>query len=328
MEDWTEEYEPGKEVECLLDRVKEHFRQSHPSVSDSERQRHKEELRSKGKLENNAKISDELLNLATGMQLVETLALLPCMKKHDSIGVTMYVDDSGSYKHLPINTRATDLTHTCGLFTESILGDAFLARVKENDDDFERMDISASEVSSTARWVTEAKKHNKKKLTEPPAEDVISKMKPKPQIEEITPADEERQKGNAFFKQGQFQKALDCYTKCLELDSSSIPALTNRSLMYLKLGRFEEALIDAEAALRLDEVNVKALYRKGEALEALDRIQDAISAFLAILDLQPNNKATLQKLQEIKTLLESQSCSTGPTCQSCCCSSNQTPPQE
>eukprot|EP00210_Caulerpa_lentillifera_P002757 g2636.t1 len=302
LEEWSEEFAAGQEVECLLDRLKQHFRQFHPKISESERKRHKDTILKKGKLEGNTKISDDLLNLATDMQLIETIALLPCMKQHDSIGVTMYVDDSGSYKNLPINTRATDLTQTCGLLTEFILGDAFLARVKENDDDFKRMDLLTSEVSSTAKWVKQAKKHNQKKMNQPMAEDIISKMKSSPKIEEITPADEERQKGNDFFKQGLFEKALECYSSCLKLDTESIPAYTNRSLMYFKLGRFEEALIDAEDALKLDNNNVKAHYRKGEALEALERHQDAICAFEEILNIQQNNKAALEKLNHLKSL--------------------------
>ena len=51
------------------------------------------------------------------MWQVESIALLPCMAKHDSVGVTLYVDDSGAFKQLPVNVRATDIAHNCGMLS-------------------------------------------------------------------------------------------------------------------------------------------------------------------------------------------------------------------
>ena len=53
-------------------------------------------------------------------------------------------------KGLPRNTRASGVAAACGKSLD-VSGDAFLARVFDNEDDFKRMDFALSEVSSDAR---------------------------------------------------------------------------------------------------------------------------------------------------------------------------------
>ena len=49
--------------------------------------------------------------------------------------------------------------------------------------------------------------------------------------------DELKIKGNEFFKQGQFELALEFYSKALEISPSNHIALSNRSLTFFKLER-------------------------------------------------------------------------------------------
>lgn len=77
-----------------------------------------------------------------------------------------------------------------------VLGDAFIGRVKETDEEFERMDFLRSEVSSSAQWLLHAERHNKGKLSQPTAQEILKKMKPSP-IVEITPAEDARQRGHS-----------------------------------------------------------------------------------------------------------------------------------
>lgn len=44
-----------------------------------------------------------------------------------------------------------------------VKGDAFLARVRDDGDDFERLDLLLSEVSSAADWVQAARRQNERK---------------------------------------------------------------------------------------------------------------------------------------------------------------------
>ncbi|KAJ1556461.1 RNA polymerase II-associated protein 3, partial [Cladochytrium tenue] len=45
----------------------------------------------------------------------------------------------------------------------------------------------------------------------------------------------EKEKGNLFFKKGDFKKAISCYTKSIGLDPTSAVVPVNRAMAYLKL---------------------------------------------------------------------------------------------
>lgn len=47
-----------------------------------------------------------MMEAAMGMQMVETVALLPHMRDTGFVGVSLYVDDQGMLKDLPHNPRA------------------------------------------------------------------------------------------------------------------------------------------------------------------------------------------------------------------------------
>lgn len=64
----------------------------------------------------------------------------------------MYVDDSGAIKELPINRRASEFAACCGAHVQ-VHGDAFVARFRDNEDEFERLDFQLNELSSSAPWV-------------------------------------------------------------------------------------------------------------------------------------------------------------------------------
>lgn len=79
-----------------------------------------------------------------------------------------------------------------------ILGDAFLARVKENDEEFERMDFTLSDISSNAQWMADALKHQKEKINRPMAQDILKNMKSKSKQPTASPSDLSRERGKQW----------------------------------------------------------------------------------------------------------------------------------
>lgn len=153
LEELTMEIPEGKEMECLLDTLKDHFRSASGTVGSSAEQKaiFKKQLEEQsGKM-----IDDSLMDIAARMQMVQPVALLPGGKATDWEHVNCYVDDRGISKGLPRNDRACGLAAECGAPTD-IVGDAFLARIIDDDDRFERHDFTLSEVSSSAPWVKRA----------------------------------------------------------------------------------------------------------------------------------------------------------------------------
>lgn len=62
-------------------------------------------------------------------------------------------------------------------------------------------------------------------------------------------SNKEKQKGNEYFAQKDFLKAIHHYTKSLELDPSSSIVYGNRSLCYIKLSKYKEAIEDSTKSI-------------------------------------------------------------------------------
>ena len=82
-----------------------------------------------------------------------------------------------------------------------------------------------------------------------------------------------KEKGNQFFKTGNFTEALIHYSKAIKLDNKQGALYLNRALCELKLDRLEYARQDAEDAMDLDPNNVKAHRVLSEILMKLERVK-------------------------------------------------------
>uniref|UniRef100_A0A383V964 MYND-type domain-containing protein n=1 Tax=Tetradesmus obliquus TaxID=3088 RepID=A0A383V964_TETOB len=93
---------------------------------------------------------------------------------------------------------------------------------------------------------------------------------------------------NEAYKQGDFRKAVDCFTLAISAYPSRAKRyLTNRANVHIRLGDPHSALLDAEASLQRDDKWIKGYYYKGVALEALGRLLDAKQVLLVGLALDP-----------------------------------------
>tara|TARA_B100001142_G_scaffold153848_1_gene154286 strand:+ start:4080 stop:5075 length:996 start_codon:yes stop_codon:yes gene_type:complete len=153
MEELTMEIPEGREMECLLDTLKEHFRNASGTLGTSAEQ--KALFRKQLEEQSGKKIDDDMMDIASRMQMVQPVALLPGGKATNWEHVNLYVDDRGISKGLRRNDRACGLALECGAPTD-IVGDAFLARILDDDDRFERHDFTLDEMSSSAPWVKRA----------------------------------------------------------------------------------------------------------------------------------------------------------------------------
>jgi Tfp pilus assembly protein PilF len=55
--------------------------------------------------------------------------------------------------------------------------------------------------------------------------------------------EEERERGNTEFKNGNFTAAVKSYTKCLGLKGKNYVAFSNRAMAYLKLKEYARAVV-------------------------------------------------------------------------------------
>uniref|UniRef100_A0A8C9SYP4 RNA polymerase II-associated protein 3 n=1 Tax=Scleropages formosus TaxID=113540 RepID=A0A8C9SYP4_SCLFO len=81
--------------------------------------------------------------------------------------------------------------------------------------------------------------------------------------------------GNAYFKEGKYEAAIECYTKGMEADRSNVLLPANRAMAYLKLERYKEAEEDCSKAIALDSSYSKAFARRGTARISLGKLREA-----------------------------------------------------
>lgn len=109
----------------------------------------------------------------------------------------------------------------------------------------------------------------------------------------------QKDRGNAYFKEGKYEAAVECYTKGMEADSTNVLLPANRAMAYLKLQKYKEAEEDCSKAILLDKTYCKAFARRGSARAALGLLTQAKEDFEELLKLEPGNKQALNELKNI-----------------------------
>ena len=134
-----------------------------------------------------------------------------------------------------------------------------------------------------------------------PSETKAPKEEPKPaEIPKENLYEEYKTKGNDSVKQNDYAKALEFYSKCIEIDSVNTVAYLNRSLCYVKMNKPDLAIQDSTFVLEKDKDNVKALFRRAMAFKIKLDYDAAIGDLNKIVRLEKNNQIAIQELKDIE----------------------------
>ncbi|XVF10782.1 hypothetical protein REPUB_Repub07fG0212800 [Reevesia pubescens] len=106
-------------------------------------------------------------------------------------------------------------------------------------------------------------------------------------------ADEEREKGNEFFKQQKYPDAVKHYTEALRRNPKDPKAYSNRAACYTKLGALPEGLKDAEKCIELDPTFSKGYTRKGAVQFFMKEYDKALETYQEGLKHDPSNQELL-----------------------------------
>ncbi|KAI6788159.1 TPR-like protein [Hortaea werneckii] len=85
--------------------------------------------------------------------------------------------------------------------------------------------------------------------------------------------------GNKYYKAGQYDRAIEEYTKAVEADPKSSTFLSNRAAAYMSAGRYLEALEDCKTADELEPNTAKILHRLAKVYTALGRPEEALGVY-------------------------------------------------
>jgi len=97
-------------------------------------------------------------------------------------------------------------------------------------------------------------------------------------------ADQIKLEGNACFKDGNFKKALKCYSEAIEVARDSFSLYTNRAAAHLKLENFDKAISDCNFSIELNEKWVKSYYLKAKAYKMKNKLKKSEQVILKMLE--------------------------------------------
>eukprot|EP01138_Halocafeteria_seosinensis_P011629 gb/GECG01011879.1/.p1 GENE.gb/GECG01011879.1/~~gb/GECG01011879.1/.p1 ORF type:complete len:411 (+),score=96.05 gb/GECG01011879.1/:1-1233(+) len=118
-------------------------------------------------------------------------------------------------------------------------------------------------------------------------------------------ADALKGKGNAAFQAKEYQKAIEYYTKAIEILPSGV-YFSNRSAAQLAAGFPDKAEEDAQQCLTLAPQWTKAYIRLGDALRNQEKYQEALDAYREGLSLDPSNQVLQKNVADTQSSLSFQ----------------------
>jgi DnaJ family protein C protein 7 len=110
-----------------------------------------------------------------------------------------------------------------------------------------------------------------------------------------------KEEGNALFKTGKYQEAINVYSQALQIDPSNrvtnSKILQNRALCYIKVKDYKPAIADSTRALELDPSYTKARKTKAKAMGADGNWEEAIRELKGIQEANPSEPGIQQEIR-------------------------------
>ncbi|XP_066593853.1 serine/threonine-protein phosphatase 5 [Prorops nasuta] len=122
--------------------------------------------------------------------------------------------------------------------------------------------------------------------------------------ENAAAAEKFKEEANEYFKNQDYEKAINAYTKAIELNPNVAIYYGNRSFAYLKTECFGYALLDASKSIELDKNYLKGYYRRAAAYMSLGRFKLALKDYKTVTAASPNNKDAMAKYSECSKIVK------------------------
>jgi stress-induced-phosphoprotein 1 len=150
---------------------------------------------------------------------------------------------------------------------------------RENRADFKLIAKACTRIGNAYKKLEDyksAKTYYEKSMSEhrtPEIKTLLSDVEKKIKEEELkayidpAKAEEEKEKGNEFFKKGDYTTALKHYSEAIQRNPEDPKLYSNRAACYTKLAAFDLGLKDCDMCCKLDEKFIKGWIRKGKILQ-------------------------------------------------------------
>lgn len=188
---------------------------------------------------------------------------------------------------------------------------------RENRADFKLISKAFSRIGNAYRKMEQwkqAKTFYEKSLSEyrtPDVKTLLSDMEKKIREEELRAyidparAEEEKEKGNEYFKKGEYSTAIKHYTEAINRNPDDPKLYSNRAACYTKLAAFDLGLKDCETCVKLDDKFIKGWIRKGKILQGMQQPSKALSAYQKALEMDASNAEALEGYRQCSMAVHS-----------------------
>ncbi|CAB4381068.1 unnamed protein product [Rhizophagus irregularis] len=117
-------------------------------------------------------------------------------------------------------------------------------------------------------------------------------------------AEELKAKGNEAFSAKNYEKAIELFTKAIEIDPTNHVLYSNMSACYASLKQYDKALESANKTIELKKDWAKGYSRKGAALHGLGKLEEARDTYQEGLKHDPNNAQLKKSFDEVESALD------------------------
>ena len=106
--------------------------------------------------------------------------------------------------------------------------------------------------------------------------------------------------GTQYFRERNFQKAIENIEKHIKLNPDDIHGYMTIAVSFQELKNFEEAFKNFNLALSIDPNFIPAYIEKGLTYYEIDKYDEAIKTFNKVLELEPKNPVAIEFIEKIK----------------------------
>ena len=113
--------------------------------------------------------------------------------------------------------------------------------------------------------------------------------------------------GSDFVNNNQYSKAVEIFTKVIELDPSWAEAWNKRATVLYMMGEFEKSQKDIDEVLKLEKRHFGALAGQGLVNIKLENYEKAIMSYEEAMKIYPSMNSPKIMIKELKELIKKQS---------------------
>tara|TARA_B100001057_G_scaffold375029_1_gene379757 strand:- start:345 stop:893 length:549 start_codon:yes stop_codon:yes gene_type:complete len=113
--------------------------------------------------------------------------------------------------------------------------------------------------------------------------------------------------GSDFVNNNQYQKAVEIFTKVIELDPSWAEAWNKRATVLYMMGEFKKSQNDIDEVLKLEKRHFGALAGQGLVNIKLENYEKAIISYEEAMEIYPSMNSPKIMIKQLKELIQKKS---------------------